>query len=216
VRADLEPEADYDLLLVAAGDDDRPVVHASRFRTSRHATPRALVDALGYTSPTLAPYLPDDLLIPDGFALPGGVLVEGDAALDAALAAIDAETLPLPTRTPRSHVIWSHDEALGWRVEGLLVDALEPMKRETTVVDAAGVAAQGTRIAPLEARIGATVLSLHRANARWTRVLFRPAAPIALAGDEHVLTLAFAASDGNVSGTRRLRAVPSVLEREGL
>ncbi|HYO44276.1 MAG TPA: hypothetical protein VES19_13855 [Candidatus Limnocylindrales bacterium] len=217
VTAPIEPDADYDLVLVAPrGEDDRPVVHATRFRTSHYAGPRALLDALGYTSPTLAPYLPDDLVLPEGMTLPAGGFVEGDAALDAALAAIDAETLPLPLRRARSYVAWSFDEATGWHVEALIVDSPEPMKRETTVVDTAGVAAAGTRIAPLEARIEGAVLALHRANARWTRVIFRPSAPITLAGDEHVLTLTFSASDGNLSGTRRLRSVPSILEREGL
>ena len=126
VDADLAPDADYDLDVVAPKDGDRPVVLATRFRTSHYASPRALVDALGYTSPGVAPFLPDDLLIPDGMALPAGGFVEGDAALDAALAAIDAETLPLPTRGARSYVAWSFDETTGWHVEALVVDSPEP------------------------------------------------------------------------------------------
>jgi hypothetical protein len=194
------------------------VVRATRFRTSRWASPRAFVDALGYTHPTLAPYLPDDVIVPEGMALPAGGFVEGDAELDRTLAAVDAETLPLPSRAARSTVFWSFDATLGWRVEALLVDSLEPMRREVTVVDASGVPSQGLRITPLRASIGASTLEPFRANARWTRVLFKPSSPVSLAaGTEHVLSLAFSTPDsGTLLGTRRLRAVPSILEREGL
>ncbi len=216
IDADLAPDADYDLDILAPKAGDRPVVLATRFRTSHYATPRAFVDALGYTSPDVAPFLPDDLLIPDGMALPAGGFVEGDAALDAALAAIDAETLPLPTRGARSYVAWSFDEATGWHVEALVVDSPEPMRRESTVVDAAGVASAGVRMEPLRATIGGTTLDPYRANARWTRVILRPAAPIAVTAPESVLALVFSTSEGTISGSRRVRAVPSVLEREGL
>ena len=217
VHVELEPDADYDLDVLAPKGGDRPKVRGTRFHSSRYASPRAMIDALGFTHPERAPYLPDDLVVAAG-ALPADGFVEGDAALDATLAAIDAETLPLPTRAPRTLVLWSHDDVAGWRVEGLLIDALEPMKRETTVLDASGAAVQGTRIEPLRAALAGQTLSLYRANARWTRVLFRPATPIALGGAaEHGLSVAFATSDaGELVGARRLLAVPSLLEREGL
>ena len=73
VTAALEPNAAYDLaVVVPRGEADRPVVRATRFRTSRWASPRAFVDALGYTHPTVAPYLPDDWIVPEGMALPAG------------------------------------------------------------------------------------------------------------------------------------------------
>ena len=100
ITAAIAPDADYDLTIVATKGADRPVVRATRFHTSRYASPRALLDALGYTQPTLSPYLPDDFILADGVTMPAGAFVEGDAALDTALAAIDAETLPLPTRSP--------------------------------------------------------------------------------------------------------------------
>jgi hypothetical protein len=219
VTAALEPNAAYDLAVVAPrGETDRPVVRATRFRTSRWASPRAFVDALGYTHPAVAPYLPDDWIVPEGMVLPAGGFVEGDAGLDLALAAIDAETLPLPSQAARSTVLWSVDATVGWRVEGLLVDSLEPMRREVTVVDATGVPSQGLRLTPLRASIGASTLEPFRANARWTRVLFKPSAPVSLAAaTEHVLSLTFSTPEGGtLPGTRRLRAVPSILEREGL
>lgn len=217
VRADLEPDADYDLDVLAPKGADRPTVRGTRFHTSRYASPRAMIDALGFTHPTQAPYLPDDLIVATG-ALPTGGFIEGDLAFDQALAAIDAETLPLPTRAPRTVVVWSHDPDAGWRVEALLIDALEPLKRETTVVAASGLAVQGTRVEPLRAALAGRTLAICRANARWTRVLFCPTAPIPLDGTAaHELSVAFATSDlGELIGKRRLLAVPSLLEREGL
>jgi hypothetical protein len=71
-------------------------------------------------------------------------------------------------------------------------------------------------MAPSSAAIGGQLLDLYRANAAWTRVIFCPKAPIAVAAPEGVLTLTFTTSEGIQAGGRRLRAVPSVLEREGL
>ncbi len=215
--APLEPDADYDLVVVAPRGADRPVVSATRFHTSRYASPREMIDALGYRDAEVSPFLPDDVIIPDGMALPDDGFLEGDAGLDSALAAIDAETLPLPIRNSRSYVMWRFTEAIGWQVEGLLVDSLEPLSRERTVVGTDGDATVGTRIAPLYATVNGVRLELLRANANWTRVLFAPNAPVVLpATSEHVLTLEFTTSTGAMRGGRRLRHLPSLLEREGL
>ncbi|TXC62085.1 hypothetical protein FSC37_23200 [Piscinibacter aquaticus] len=91
------------------------------------------------------------------------------------------------------------------------------MKRELTVI-VGGVATPGVRIEPASAAVGAHTLTPYRANARWTRVWLRPAAPFAVpAGPpEPTLRLSFNTPQGTVSGTRRLGTVPSLLEREGL
>lgn len=217
VTAPLEPEADYDLNVVANKGTDRAVVLATRFRTSRYASPAAMLDALGYGATATGLFLPDDLIVPDSALLPVGGFVEGDAALDAALAAIDAETLALPEREPKSYVLWRFDAATtSWRIEGLLVDSLEPMKRELTQI-VSGVAEPGVRITPTSAAVGVQTMTLYRANSRWTRVWLRPAAPFAVpTTPEPTLRLSFTTPQGTVSGTRRLRTVPSLLEREGL
>lgn len=218
VTAPLEPEADYDLNVVATKGSDRAVVLATRFRTSRYASPAAMLEALGYGALSTGLFLPDDLVVPDEAVLPAGGFVEGDAALDAALAAIDAETLALPALEAKSYVLWRFDAATtSWLVDGLLVDSLEPMKRELTVI-VGGVATPGVRIEPASAAVGAHTLTPYRANARWTRVWLRPAAPFAVpAGPpEPTLRLSFNTPQGTVSGTRRLGTVPSLLEREGL
>lgn len=217
----LEPDADYDLRVLAplTAGGDTPVVLATRFHTSRYATPRAFVDALGYPSAHTGPYLPDDVIIPAGAAWPTGDFEESDSALDAALAAVDAQTLPLPTRRARSYAFWRFD-AVGrrWKIEALLVDSLEPLKRLRTVVEAgASVPSTGVRMEVTHASVGAVRFELFRTNANWTRALLMPASPLALRLDrEAELVLHFDSSDGAMSGRRRLRGVPSILEREGL
>ncbi len=216
VTVELQPSAGYDLTILARKAGDRPVVRATRFRTSRYASPTELIAALGYREGGVAPYLPDDYLIPDDATLPVGAgLMEGDIALDDALMAIGADTLPLPTRKARSYALWRFDG--GWRFEGLLVDSLEPLKRERTIVAADGQPDLGTRIAPLRGLAAGTELALFRANASWTRVLFKPATPLVLpATGDLELILEFTTSTGTKIGKRRLRSVPSILDREGL
>ena len=149
--------------------------------------------------------------------LPAGGYIEGDATLDAALAAIDAETLALPEQESKSHVLWRFDAASGtWLVEGLLIDSLEPMKRALTVI-VDDVATSGVRIAPESAEVNGHRMTLYRANSRWTRVLLRPAAAFAVpASPEPLLRLTFTTPTGKVTGTRQLLAVPALIEREGL
>ncbi|MGH8583581.1 MAG: hypothetical protein ACREWG_12520 [Gammaproteobacteria bacterium] len=80
VTAALEPNAAYDLTVIAPIGSDRPVVRATRFQTSRYADPRALIQALGYRIGAKSPYLPDDLLIPDpAITLPSDGFIEGAA-----------------------------------------------------------------------------------------------------------------------------------------
>ena len=217
----LEPDADYDLRVLAplGSGNDTPVVLATRFHTSRYPTPRAFIDALGYPSAHTGPYLPDDVIIPDGAAWPTGDFEESDSALDAALAAVDAETLPLPTQRARSYAFWRFDTARDrWVIEALLVDSFEPMKRLRTVVETgATVPSTGVRLEVTHASVGALRFELFRTNANWTRALLLPSSPLALdPAREAELVLHFDSSDGVMSGSRRLRGVPSLLEREGL
>ena len=123
-----------------------------------------------------------------------------------------------PSAKPKSYVLWRFDAATtSWLIEGLLVDSLEPMKRELTVI-VGGVATPGVRIAPASAAVGAHTMTLYRANSRWTRVWLRPAAPVRRAGDAgaDAEPRASPRRRERVSGSRRLSTVPSLLEREGL
>ena len=216
---DLEPDADYDLRVLAArtGDTDPAVVLATRFHTSRYGNPRALLDALGYPVGMDGPFLPGDLLIPEGMTLPTGAFAVSDAELDAALAAVDADTWPLPTRRSATQVLWRF-AADHWQIEGVMIDSLEPLQRVRTVVEAgSSVPSVGTRCDISHVMAGSHRLALYRSNANWTRVLLTPATPIVLAaGTDHVLSLHLETSDGVISGGRRLRALPSIIEREGL
>ncbi|MBL8702082.1 MAG: hypothetical protein JNK67_27105 [Alphaproteobacteria bacterium] len=213
----LQPDAGYDLTILARKVGDRPVVRATRFRTSRYAGPDELIAALGYRVGGVAPYLPDDHVIPDGMTMASGTgLVEGDIALDDALMSIGADTLPLPLRKARSYAMWRRDGG-SWKLEGLLVDSLEALKRERTIVAAGGQPNLGTRIAPLRGFAAGVELAPFRVNARWTRLLLKPAAAIALAATGDLeLSLEFTTSAGPRVGRRRLRGVPAILEREGL
>ena len=218
VKAEMAPDADYDLKVVALEGTDRAVVRATRFHTSRYARPRALVDALGYTSRRCRPFLPDDFLLADGVTLPAGAFVEGDAALDTALAAIDAETLPLPdAQRPLYGGVELRRDA---RLAGRGAD------RRQRRADAAGddghrcrgpagaghahraAASSGRRhgaaIVPRERALDARHLQTGGAVRAERRDRARADADLHHIGRRDVL------------GTRRLRAVPSIIEREGL
>lgn len=219
---ELIADADYDLVLSAPSADsaDKPVVYKTRFHTSRYANPRELLDDLGYRSGEVAPYQPDDLIIPEGMALPtGDAVLDSDAALDAALAAIDADTLPLPEKRPRSYILWRL-VAGAWHIEGLLIDSLEALKRERTVASGSTPTfANRCTIhqAAIQGSPGSPPLRPFRANVNWTRVLLKPESPIQLpATAEAKLRLIFNTSDGTLQGERRLPAIPSLLQREGL
>lgn len=236
MTGDLEPLADYDLRILAPMADDNdpstpedadsPVVLATRFETSRYANPRALLDALGFTESPVSPYLPDDLFVPDGAVLPTADKTISDSALFDALAALDADTLPLPKRRPRTYLFWQVDSDGLWHIHGMLLDSLEPLHRERTViVDGATRPDTGIRCSIDHVDIGDTRFDISCANNHWTRVLFTPndpvtgSAPVTLPaseGPEHTLVLHLSTSDGDQLGKRRVRAVPSILEREAL
>jgi hypothetical protein len=224
ITAPLEPYADYDLIIAAIresgapddGLDERIEVSKVHFRTSRYASASAYLAALGYEIATSAPQAPDDYIIPDGLVLSAGVFVAGDAALDAALAAIDLDTLPLPKTAPRNLVLWSFSGG-AWRVEGLLIDSLEPLKKEGTILSG-NATSQGTLFELLRATIpGKPQMVPVRANDAWTRVLLKPSASFTLnAGADTSLALVASTPSGNLQASRRLGARPAILAKEGL
>jgi hypothetical protein len=224
ITAPLEPFADYDLIITAIRESGAPddglaariEVSKVHFRTSRYASASAYMAALGYEVATSAPQAPDDYLIPDGLVLPAGGFVAGDAALDAALAEIDLDTLPLPKTAPRNLVLWSFGGGV-WRVEGLLVDSLEPLKKEGTILSGA-TTSQGTLFELLRATIpGQPNMVPVRANDAWTRVLLKPSTALSLTpGTDTSLTLVASTPGGNLQGSRRLGARPAILAKEGL
>jgi hypothetical protein len=218
-RFQLEPQAMYDFSLVAprryanGEPTDARTVSATRFVTSRYANPLQLLEHLGYYTGDPAPYRPDDIILPAGATLPGGAEEVSDSLLDELLREMQADTLPLPTSTPVSYVVWRQDGAQ-WRIEGLLVDSLEPLWRTTTLLqgDRAEIV---TRCDVRHAEIDGNTLSLHRSNERRTRVFLKADSPFTLAPGSHELLLDMETSGGVLHGRRRLSHQPAIIEREG-
>jgi hypothetical protein len=208
----LAPDADYDLLVLATGGlgGDR-TVHATRFHTSRYATADELLAAAGFGADGGSP--PDELVLTDDHVVAGGDLLVGDVALDTALRDLGADTLPLPDGRARTYVLWRNGPG-GWVVAAAIVDSLEPLHRERTVVGADGIPDLAERAVIDHLAIGTDRLEPVRANSTWTRVLFAPSAPIRPTGSELIAVLR--TSDGDVVGRRAQPTQPLLLEREGL
>ncbi|XKE46151.1 hypothetical protein LG302_03145 [Halomonas organivorans] len=219
-RFALEPQAMYDFSLIAPRHDasgepiDARTVSATRFVTSRYANPLQLLEHLGYYPGDPAPYRPDDIILPAGAALPGGAEEVSDSLFDELLRDMQADTLPLPTSTPVSYVVWRQDGAQ-WRIEGLLVDSLEPLMRITTVLQDDDRAEIVTRCDVRHAEVDGHTLSLHRSNERHTRVFLKADSPFTLAAGSHELRLDMDTSGGVLRGRRRLSHRPAIIEREG-
>jgi hypothetical protein len=217
---DLAPHAMYDFNLVAPRTDgsDPRVVSATRFVTSRYASPRAMLEALGFTPGAgTSPFRPGDLLLPPGGTLPAapaGGATASDAALGAALAAIGADTLPLPGDEPRCTVVWQLGADGTWGVAGVLLDAPEPLRRETAIASG-GTATLGIRCAPDRVEVAGTVLRPAMATLNWTRVLLTTTTPVAPPAGGTPMTLYLSTSDGPLAGARHLPAVPALIEDEG-
>lgn len=214
---DLAPQAMYDFSIIAprtGSGGDPVVVNATRFTTSRYADPTEMMTDLGYAIASTAPYRPDDIIVPEGAALPAGVAETSDSLLGDLLVLLEADTLPLPTRNPFSYAVWRQIGA-GWLLEGLLVDSLETMDRTATVVTTEGTATD-TRCRLSRARVAGVDLTPYRASENWTRVFLKPRSPIELSPGRHDLSLEFETSTGPVTGRRTISHLPSIIEREGL
>ena len=213
---DLEPLAMYDLdILAPLTDDSDPVkVMGTRFTTSRYADPEALMEGLGYSVGSPGPFVPDDIILSGSLAMPMGPAEVSDGLLDEALAAMEVDTLPLPTTEGRSYAIWRFTGGV-WQIEGLLVDSVETLNR-VAAVETTGGSEITTRCQIASANIGISFFTMVRTNENWTRVLLKPSAPITLAPGQTSLSLNFTTSAGTVSGSRILNQVPAILEREGL
>lgn len=213
----LAPNAMYDFNLIApkktpAGSD--PVqVNATRFKTSRYAGPRQMLEALGFALGKAAPIGPAEIVLAPGMVLPSGPLSVSDMDLMAALSAIGADTLPLPGEQPRTIAIWQNT-GTAYGVAGVLVDAPEPMRRERAVL--VGQQAQDSlRCAPAQMTIGSRTFLPVRATLNWTRVLFVAASPVVPpVGAELRLRLTVAPGSALI-GRRSISARPVMLETEG-
>ncbi len=190
---DLDPEADYELLITAApsGSTAAPedVVQRSQFHTSRYASPRELLDALGFTTPSPSPGLPVEILVeatlPDTEEL-------GDAPFDATMMELGLDPLPLISR-PRVSLLLRVGPDL--ELVGVLLEAPEPIHREGRL-----------RIDHVQIVLGqgATVpLAAVRLNSAGTRVLLKTPGPIPMGEGSAIMECTLSgAREGQISGTR--------------
>lgn len=213
ISVDLEPGAEYDLLLVAAPqsnpDSDRILVARSHFQSSRYRNPSDMLEALGFTTPEPFPIRPQDALITSLLAT--APVLGDDSALDDAMRNLGLDPWPL-VDTPRTVALWTRNGT--WQLAGILLETDEPLFR-TGVVLQGGRLVQGTRLAVEGMTLDGTPLAVVRSNAAWTRVLLAPASPVAPSLDA-VLTLTLLEPDGPIGASRLLADRPRMALQEGL
>jgi hypothetical protein len=189
---DLDPDAEYDLLLTApvAGQEvaEEEVIQRTQFRTSHFASPRELLDAFGLTEPSPSPILPVEVLVDS--ALPGDEVL-GDAPFDEAMATLGLDPFPLASG-PRIALLLRQAPEL--ELVGVLLEAPEPIHREGRL-----------RIEQMEIRMddGTVVpLTTVRRNAAGTRILLAPEDPATFDEGTALMSCVLSGSrEGSVSGT---------------
>ncbi|RKF19860.1 hypothetical protein DBZ36_05220 [Alginatibacterium sediminis] len=179
---ELEANASYDLILSSSKTDGSDVVDIfrSHFHSSRYADPSALLDSLGYSIANSHAYQPDDYILDTNVNHWVGGFVAGDAMLDQALADVGASTLPLPQERSVNTLFWRQVNE-SWEICGLLVDSLESLKRQHSVLvleqnengEEVIESKSQTRFKLKQAKVvGITpTMNVYRANQAWTRVL---------------------------------------------
>lgn len=131
VNHDLEPEAWYDLHVVAKSTTTLPdgALPGVTFRTSRWGGPRQMFAALGlttYAEPT-ATVLNGDLAITTS-ALAPAVALDDDQAFQNALLSLGLDGWPLAD-APRLSRLWVQASDATWRFAGLMIESPEPIHR---------------------------------------------------------------------------------------
>jgi hypothetical protein len=170
ILADLEPLAEYDLIVRAVptsrlGTD--AVIARAHFDTSAYRDADDLLAALGF-DPTAAdpnPFFPLEDIV--AAAVPTDIVLGDDVALDEVLAALGLDPLPLSAE-PTTRLLWVDDG--GWKLAGLLLDSTEALERPPRLedilddsppagptVEVAGVLTGGTFVAVQDAATGEVV-----------------------------------------------------------
>jgi hypothetical protein len=213
IQAELEPHAEYDLMLFAPPedmeDDESMLVARTHFRSSRYADVNALLQGLGFgpDGGESASFIPYDFVVGNGAVMPAPDATASDAALDDALRTLGLDPWPV-VGFGRTVAIWRPDDATGgYRLAGLLLESPEPIERG----ERCGVAQ-----ASVNGGAGALTLSPTRANTAGTRVLLATADPQGQVLDGIDLTLALELRDRlfTRTGTRAMRSMPRVAYQE--
>jgi hypothetical protein len=208
IKATLQPDAEYDLMLVAhpSGEpqSDQVLIARAHFRTSRYHHPQEMLSKLGLTTKNNPLRAPDLLLAQPYIAPPSKPeWLQRDQELEAWLRSADLDPLPLPPK-PRVSLLWS-PSGESYLLGAVLIDTDEPTYRGERMAPGA---LQLTR--PNQPTLD---LPLLRSNAAGTRLLYGlPAALAPPAGSRLVLNL----KDRNttVSGSREAPGVPRAVQEE--
>ena len=213
---ELEPLAMYDFNLIAREIDgsDRVLISGTRFIASRYRNPVELIDSLGFSTQGESPFAADELIMPDGVTLPDGHMEQSDSLLGDVLALIGADTLPLPVDTPRTYIVWQHNDD-EWEIHGILLDSLETLNR-SIAVETDGVAEIVTRFEVSEIALDGVSFDVFRTTQNWTRVFLKPSKPVILNEGQHQLSLIVNTNTGQLEASRTMSAVPGMIVREGL
>jgi hypothetical protein len=213
IRAELEADAEYDLMLFAPpegdSDDEALLIARTHFRSSRHADVNAMLQSLGFgpDGGESASFIPFDFVVANGAAMPAPDATASDAALDDALRTLGLDPWPV-VGFGRTVALWRPDDATGgYRFAGLLLESPEPIERG----ERCGVAQASVTGGTAE-----VTLSPNRANSAGTRVLLSTADPQGLPLDGTDLTLALQLRDRlfTRTGTRAMRSLPRVAYQE--
>jgi hypothetical protein len=180
IKADLVPDAEYDILLVAAPnsdlESDEVLVARSHFITSSYKNPLEQFEAMGFGQGTPVPWAPHDFEVT---AVAPPATLNSDASLVATLAAMGFTAEPVPP-LPQATALWRAPAGTGpWQLAGLLLESDEPLLRDG-------------RLAIVNASLaGAGNLSLWACNQSATRVLLATASPLNVPAGSNVLSVTF-------------------------
>lgn len=193
IHPELEPDAEYDLLLLAVKNEEKIIIAQTHFKTSRYRNAGKMIEALGFGLHITEkrPLYPHDVIVETG-TMPTDVVLSSDKDLESVLLDLGLDLWPLASE-PRATAIWQTD-ATAWRFIGLLLEGPEPLLR----INKRGEQEWHSldlihgRIYSSQPLSYPVYLSLVRSNHSGTRVLLAPPEPRLLsAGWDYTLYLRF-------------------------
>jgi hypothetical protein len=209
VQAPIEPDAEYDLMLVAPPkaqpQSDQVLVARAHFHTSRYANPQAMLSALGLRAAP-NPLRPHDLILAQAFGVQvvdDKKLLQRDRELEQMLRTLGLDPLPVPRR-PRLTLLWA-PSGQSHLLCGAVVDSDEPTDR-------------GARMAPgpmqlLRPNQADLNFGLLRSSASGTRLLYWLNTAVA-PPPKSVLKLGFKDRNSTVWGSRVAPTTPRAVYEE--
>ncbi|NWK95837.1 hypothetical protein DM806_09135 [Sphingobium lactosutens] len=202
ITADLEPDADYDLLLVAppsaTPEVDTVLITRSHFHTSRYIGPADMLAAMALPTDGSVDFrLPFDAMIEA--SVPAAIAIPNDADFETVMRALGLDPWPLPV-APRVVALWS--KTAPFQLHGIMLETDEPMER-------------GTRMSVSGISINGTGLQRIVANTATTRAIWMVASPVPLT-EENVIDVQVSANGVALHGRRSVLKVPRLALLEGL